>query len=95
MGGSNNTVGSRRNNWNEGANTLNPLNDQEKEQKGIIGKPGYRLQRKLNLAELEEHKSKNLCFYCHEKFTLNYDCPQKKKSQLFVMEVEGGLQGRV
>ncbi|XP_057442060.1 uncharacterized protein LOC130733807 [Lotus japonicus] len=59
-------------------------------QKGILGKPNYTFQRKLSPKEMEEHRAQNLCFFCHEKFSPGHDCPQRKKFQVFLMEVEEG-----
>lgn len=42
----------------------------------------------MSSAELEEHRSKNLCLFCHDKFSPGHTCPQRQKMQVFVMELE-------
>lgn len=37
---------------------------------------------------MKDHISKNLCHFGHDKYTPKLDCPQKKKLQLFLMEVK-------
>lgn len=39
-------------------------------------------------AELEEHQSKNLCFFCYDKFSFGHNCPQRQKMQVFFMEMK-------
>jgi len=57
-------------------------------QKGILGKPKYTFRKKLTPKELDEHWAQNLCYFCHEKYSPGHDCPQRKKTQVFFMEVE-------
>ncbi|XP_057453401.1 uncharacterized protein LOC130745246 [Lotus japonicus] len=61
----------------------------ENNQKGILGKPNYTFQKKLSPKEMDEHRAQNLCFFCHEKYTPGHDYPQRKKSQVFFMVVDG------
>nr|CAJ00278.1 hypothetical protein [Lotus japonicus] len=61
----------------------------ENNQEGILGKPNYTFQKKLTPKEMDEHRTQNLCFFCHEKYTPGHDCPQRKKSQVFFMAVDG------
>lgn len=61
------------------------------EQKGILGIPGYRFQSRMSPAELEEHRSKSMCFFCHEKFAPGHNCPQRQKTQIFFMETEEAM----
>lgn len=58
------------------------------DQRGILGNPGYRFQSKMTPAELDEHRSKSLCFFCHEKFTPGHNCQQRQRTQVFFMELE-------
>lgn len=37
----------------------------------------------MSLTELKEHRSKNLCFFCHEKFSLRQSCQQQQRAQVF------------
>lgn len=48
------------------------------DQKGILGKPNYRFLGKMTPSKLEEHKSKNMCFFYHEKFSPTHSSPQRK-----------------
>lgn len=57
-------------------------------QKGILGKPNYTFQRKLTPKEMDEHRAQNLCYFCHGKYAPGHECPQRKKLQVFLMEVE-------
>lgn len=52
-----------------------------------MGKPAYTFQKKLSPKEMDEDKAQNLCFFCHDKFFPGHDCPQRKKMQVFLMEV--------
>lgn len=63
------------------------------DQKGVLGKPGYRFQSKMTPSELEEHRAKGLCFFCHERFTPGHHCAQRQKAQVFFMEVEDAIVG--
>lgn len=65
-----------------------PANDQ----KGILGKHGFKFQSKLTPVEVDEHRSKNLCFFSHERFLLGHNCPQRQKGQVFLMEIEGDTE---
>lgn len=60
----------------------------QQDQKGILGKPGYRFQTKMTPAEFDEHRAKNLCYFCHDKFTPGHTCPQRQKMHVFFMEIE-------
>ncbi|KAJ1377301.1 Retrotransposon gag domain [Sesbania bispinosa] len=57
-------------------------------QKGILGKPNLKVQQRLSAKELDEHRQKGLCYFCHEKFGPRHDCPQRKKMHVFFMETE-------
>src|ERR1044072_251671 len=59
----------------------------ENTQKSILGKPNYAFQKKLTPKEMDEHRAQGLCFFCHEKYERGHDCPQRKKTQVFLMEV--------
>ncbi|XP_057417585.1 uncharacterized protein LOC130711837 [Lotus japonicus] len=56
-------------------------------QKSILGKPNYTFQKKLTPKELDEHRAQNLCFFCHEKYSPGHKRTQRKKLQVFLMEV--------
>lgn len=60
---------------------------QPSDERGVLGKPSYRFQTKMTTTELEEHRVKNICFFCHERFTPGHSCPQSQKMQVFFMEV--------
>ncbi|XP_049345420.1 uncharacterized protein LOC125809928 [Solanum verrucosum] len=51
-------------------------------------KPQLKHAKLLSPAEMEERRSKGLCFNCDEKYSYGHVC--KKKRQLFYMEVEEG-----
>lgn len=53
---------------------------------GGSSKPNYRPPRLLSPAEMEDKRSKGLCFNCDEKYSYGHVC--KKKRQLFCLEVE-------
>ncbi|KAJ1407468.1 Retrotransposon gag domain [Sesbania bispinosa] len=57
-------------------------------QKGILGKPNLKVQQRLSAKELDEHRKKGLCYFCHEKFGPGQYCPQRKKMHVFLMETE-------
>lgn len=61
------------------------------DQRGVLGKPGYRFQTKLTPTEIDEHRTKNLCFFCHERFNPGHNCPQRQKGEVFVMEIEEAI----
>lgn len=42
----------------------------------------------MTSTEVEEHRSKNLCFFCHEKFLPGHNCQQCQRGQIFLMEME-------
>ncbi|XP_028791570.1 uncharacterized protein LOC114747408 [Neltuma alba] len=44
---------------------------------------------KASTAEEEaEHRQKNLCFYCHDKFSKDHKCPQRRRMLLHFIEYE-------
>lgn len=55
--------------------------------KGVFGRPNLAFKQKLTPEELEECRTKNLCYYCREKYTPGHECSSKKRLQLFMMEV--------
>lgn len=55
--------------------------------KGILGKPNYKFQSKMTLNELEEHREKSQCFFCHERFATGHMYPQRQRAQVFFMDV--------
>ncbi|KAJ1422779.1 Retrotransposon gag domain [Sesbania bispinosa] len=57
-------------------------------QKGILGKPNLKVQQRLSTKELDEHRQKGLCYFCHEKIGPGHDFPQRKKMHVFFMETE-------
>ncbi|KAJ1412618.1 Retrotransposon gag domain [Sesbania bispinosa] len=57
-------------------------------QKGILGKPNFKMQQRLSAKELDEHRQKGLCYFCHENFGPGHDCPQRKKMHVLLMETE-------
>lgn len=44
--------------------------------------------KSLSAEEEAEHRSKNLCFYCHGKFSKDHKCPQRQKMQLHFIEIQ-------
>ncbi|RDX89300.1 hypothetical protein CR513_28995, partial [Mucuna pruriens] len=56
--------------------------------KGVLGKPTFRFQQRLTPKDVKEHRSKGFCYFYRQKYTPNHECPQKKKMQIFLMEVE-------
>lgn len=45
-------------------------------------------------AELDEHRTKNLCFFCHDKYSPGHNCAQRRKTEVFFMEVDEMIPGR-
>lgn len=84
---SGNKAGVTGSEFKKGIMSSSRVQEQHQDQKGILGKPSYRFQTEMSPAELEEHRAKNLCFWCHERFTPGHTCPQRQKSQVFFMEV--------
>ncbi|KAG8374898.1 hypothetical protein BUALT_Bualt10G0043500 [Buddleja alternifolia] len=50
-----------------------------------LNKPNTGKQRRLSLHEIDEKRSKGLCFWCDEKFTREHIC--KNRRQLYLLEV--------
>lgn len=80
--------GLTRNETKKGAMLANQNQGTSQDQRGILGKPGYKFQSKLSPEKVEEHRNKNLCFFCHERFTPGHNCLQRQKGQVFLMESE-------
>lgn len=40
---------------------------------------------------MEEHKIKNLCLSCHEKFLPGHNCQQRQRAQIFLMDKDEDL----
>ncbi|XP_075088549.1 uncharacterized protein LOC142170516 [Nicotiana tabacum] len=59
--------------------------------KTLPSKPTYRNAKRLTPAEMEERRSKGLCYNCDEKYSFGHVC--KNRRQLFSMEVEEDLEG--
>lgn len=55
--------------------------------KGVLGRPNLSFRQKMTEEELEECRVKNLCYYCRERYSPGHDCKQKKRLQIFMMEV--------
>ncbi|XP_070022382.1 uncharacterized protein [Nicotiana sylvestris] len=53
-------------------------------------KPTYRNAKRLTPAEMEERRSKGLCYNCDEKYSFGHVC--KNKRQLFSMKAEEGIE---
>lgn len=50
--------------FKKGAATQSRVTGGNQDQRGVLGKPGYRFQTKMTPVEIDEQRAKNLCFFC-------------------------------
>ena len=51
-----------------------------------VSKNNSRTAKLLSPDEEAEHRVKNLCFYCHQKYSRDHRCPQRERFQLHYID---------
>ncbi|KAI4364755.1 hypothetical protein MLD38_020809 [Melastoma candidum] len=62
---------------------------------GVGSNAGFTGRRRLSQEEIEERRSKGLCFVCNESFDRNHKCSKRQVYSMIVEPVEEGLEDSV